>query len=64
MKNNVINKAMAKNGKIIKKILLNHGLDYCEKFKEIIENYVSNSHDENVNIMPIIKQLKRIEGHE
>eukprot|EP00347_Sterkiella_histriomuscorum_P015637 403356272 len=60
MKNSTVSKTQALNEKFLKQIFEYNGLKYNQSYYGMVQTYVSRQFDQNINLMPVINTLKKL----
>ena len=62
MKNSTVSRNMVGNEKIIRQVFEYNNLQYQSSYMNIIQNYANRCFDQNINLMPVIQTLKKLNG--
>jgi len=60
MKKTTVTKTQALNEKILKHIFEYNNLPFDQNYMGMVQSYVSRCHDHNINLMPVINTLKKL----
>lgn len=60
MKSSTISRSQINNEKVLKLIFEYNDLEYKSSYLGIIQNFSNRCFDENINLMPVINSLKKL----
>lgn len=60
MKNSTVSRRDAQNERVIRQIFEYNGLEFQSSYMGMVQNYVSRCFDANINLMPVINTLKKL----